>query len=121
MGITISLVLFCMILNTIAQVFLKTAMNRIGSFSFTLENVVPIGLKVVLSPFIILGLICYVLSVVVWLMVLSRNAVSVAYPLTSIAFILTAFSAYFFLGESLSFIRIIGIFVIIFGIYLITR
>lgn len=110
-----------MILNTVAQVLLKTAMNHIGTFSFTLPNIVPVGIKIVTSPFIISGLFCYVLSVAVWLMVLSRNDVSMAYPLTSIAFILTALTACLFLGEHLSLIRVIGIFVIMLGIYLITH
>ena len=118
---TIFLVLFCMLLNTVAQVFLKAAMNHIGKFSFTVSNIMPVGIKVATNPFIIGGLICYVLSVVVWLMVLSRNEVSMAYPLTSIAFILTALVAYFFLGEQLSIVRVGGIFVIILGIYLLTR
>jgi len=121
MNVTIFLVLFCMVLNTVAQLLLKEAMIHIGGFSFTWQNLIPISLKIVMSPYIIAGLFCYVISVGFWLLVLSRVDVGVAYPLTSIAFILTAIAAYVFLGEPLSITRMLGIVVIIAGIYLITR
>ena len=121
MNITIPLILFCMVVNTIAQILLKEAMNHIGAFSFTWNNLLPIGMKIVMSPYIIGGIFCYVLSVVVWLLVLSRMDVSVAYPLTSIGFILTAVAAYFLMGEPISMVRFAGIVVIIGGIFLITR
>jgi len=121
MNITIPLVLFCMVVNTIAQILLKEAMNHIGAFSFTWNNIIPIGIKIIISPYIITGLFCYVVSVIVWLLVLSRMDVSVAYPLTSIGFILTAIAAYFLMGEPITMIRFTGIVVIIGGIYLITR
>ncbi|MBU0455160.1 MAG: SMR family transporter [Pseudomonadota bacterium] len=120
-NIVVPLVLICMVLNSVAQILLKAAMTRIGVFSFSFQNLVPIGMKVIASPFIWIGMVIYASSVFVWLLVLSRVDVGVAYPLTSIGFILTALAAYFFLGESLSLVRVAGIVVIIAGIYLITR
>ena len=125
-----SMAVFCTlaVASTLAQAAPGAALDSVRckpmpseAFAFTWANVWPIGLKVVTSPFIILGLVCYVLSVILWLLVLSRSDVVVAYPMTSIAFILTAISAYLFLGESLTPLRITGIVVIIVGIYLITR
>jgi len=118
---TISLVMFCMILNTAAQLLLKETMNRIGAFSFSFHNIIPIGSKVLFNPFFIPALCCYILSMIVWLLVLSRLEVSVAYPLTSIAFIFTAVFAAIFLGENFTMVRLTGIVVIIVGIYLLTR
>ncbi len=115
------LIMISLLLNTIAQVMLKEAMNRIGAFAFSLSNVFPIGIKMATNPFIIAGIACYVISVGSWLLVLSRCEVSVVYPLTSIGYIMTAIGATYFLGENLSMTRIIGIFVIIVGVYLITR
>ena len=61
------------------------------------------------------------MSVVVWLLVLSRVQVSYAYPMLSIGYIVNAVAAYYLFGEDLSFIRIAGIVVIIMGVYLISR
>ena len=108
-------------LNACAQLFLKFGMERIGEFSFTLANLWPIGWKVATNYFVILGLLCYVVSVLVWLMVLSRVPVGVAYPMVSIGYIITAVAGYFLLGEILTATRIAGIFVIILGVYLVAK
>ncbi|HCU04704.1 MAG: 4-amino-4-deoxy-L-arabinose transferase [Gammaproteobacteria bacterium GWE2_42_36] len=116
-----SIVFACMLLNALAQLLLKAAMNHIGTFTFTLPSLIPIGIKVATSPYIISGITCYVLSVILWLLVLSRTDVSIAYPLTSIGFILAPIGAYLFLGENLSATRIVGILVILLGVYFVTR
>lgn len=116
-----SLVFVCMVLNTAAQLLLKTAMTTIGHFDFAWINFFPITFKIAFNPFFLGGLGCYVLSMLMWLMVLSRTDVSLAYPLTSIGFILTPLCAYFLLGESLTLPRIMGILVIVVGVYLVTR
>ncbi len=116
-----SLLLFGVFLNACAQLFLKFGVDRIGEFSFTLQNLIPIGWKLATNYFVILGLLCYVISVVVWLMVLSRIPVGIAYPMVSIGYIITAIAGYFLLGESLTVTRVVGILVIIIGVYLVAR
>jgi multidrug transporter EmrE-like cation transporter len=108
-------------MNAGAQLLLKAGMNRIGYFEFTAANIWPIGLKVATSLPIISGLVTYVLSVVLWLLVLSRVQVSVAYPMVSLGYILNAVIAYYLFGEPLTSMRMLGIFVIIAGVYLVAR
>lgn len=116
-----ALILFGVLLNATAQLMLKAGMNHIGHFDFTLSNAIPIGLKVMVNPPIITGLACYVLSVGVWLLVLSRVQVSLAYPMLSIGYIVNAIAAYYLFGEPLTSIRLLGIFVIIAGVYLVAQ
>lgn len=115
------LILLGVFLNALAQLALKQGMKGIGPFAFTFENLLPIGLRVSLNPFVLLGLFCYIVSVAVWLMVLSRVDVSYAYPFLSVGYIVTALASQFFLGEHVNLTRWAGIFVICFGVYLITR
>ena len=115
------LVIIGVLLNTTAQILLKTGMLQIGHFEFTLTNALPISMKVATNLPIISGLSCYVLSVVLWLMVLSRVPVSIAYPLASLGYIINAFAAYYFLGEALTPVRMLGIVVILGGVYLIAQ
>ena len=115
------LLLFGVLMNASAQLFLKFGMNRIGEFSFTVANIWPIGWKVATNYFVILGLMCYVVSVIVWLMVLSRVPLGLAYPMVSIGYIVTAIAGCFLLGEALTAARIVGIFVIILGVYLVAK
>ena len=117
----IPLILTGVLLNAAAQLALKKGMSSIGHFQFSIENMVPIALRVAVNPFVLAGLVCYVVSVVVWLLVLSRVEVSYAYPLLSIGYIVTAFAGKYFFNEALTPVRWAGIIVICFGVYLITR
>jgi len=117
----IPLIILTAILNTVAQLLLKAGMDEVGNFSFTWDNFTPIAMKVVFNPFIIFGLFIYVFSVTLWLLVLSRVPVAVAYPMTSLGYIFSAIAAYFLFGEHLSVPQICGIFIIIFGVYLIAQ
>jgi multidrug transporter EmrE-like cation transporter len=115
------LILLGVLLNASAQLLLKAGMTQIGNFEFKLANAIPIGLQIMVNPPIIMGLFTYVFSVGVWLLVLSRVQVSFAYPMLSIGYIVNAIAAYYLFGESLSIMRITGIFVIIVGVYLISQ
>jgi multidrug transporter EmrE-like cation transporter len=108
-------------LNAAAQLLLKAGMTNIGHFEFSMANLIPIGIKVAVCPPILIGLLFYVLSVGVWLLVLSRVQVSYAYPMLSVGYIVNAIAAYFLFGEDLTLIKISGIFVIMIGVYLVAR
>ncbi|MGZ5150883.1 MAG: SMR family transporter, partial [Burkholderiales bacterium] len=64
------------------------------------------------------GIACYVVSVVVWVLALSRVDVSIAYPMLSIGYVVNAVAAWALFGEALTPMRVAGIIVIIFGVYL---
>jgi len=115
------LILLGVFLNTGAQLMLKAGVIQIGHFEFSAANVIPIGLKVMGSPPIITGLCLYVVSVGVWLLVLSRVQVSFAYPMLSIGYVVNALAANYFFGEPLGSVRMLGIFIIIAGVYLVAQ
>jgi len=115
------LILLGVLLNACAQLALKQGMRAIGPFAFNLESLIPIGGKVAFNSFVLAGFVCYLVSVVVWLLVLSRVEVSYAYPLLSVGYIVTAFAGRVLFGESLGIVRWAGIVVICLGVYLITR
>lgn len=115
------LILLGVLLNAAAQLFLKEGMRRIGHFDFVWSNLVPIALQVAGNVFILGGLLCYVISVAVWLLVLSRVEVSYAYPLLSVGYIVNAVAGYYLFQENLSITRISGIVIICIGVYFVTK
>jgi multidrug transporter EmrE-like cation transporter len=115
------MILLGVLLNAAAQLALKAGMTRVGQFDFALANVIPIGWQVGTNPFVALGLFFYVVSVAVWLLVLSRVEVSLAYPMLSIGYVVNALIAWWFMGESLTATKIAGIAVICFGVWLLSR
>lgn len=115
------LILLGVLLNAGAQLLLKEGMRRIAPFAFAWVNIAPIGTQVAGSPFVLAGLGCYVISVVVWLLVLSRVEVGFAYPLLSVGYIVNAVAGYYLFQEQLSSARISGIVIIMVGVYFVTR
>ncbi|MBC7859603.1 MAG: 4-amino-4-deoxy-L-arabinose transferase [Burkholderiaceae bacterium] len=108
-------------LNAIAQLLLKAGTNAVGAIHLTMDNWFATGIKLATQLPIIGGLTCYVLSVVVWIIGLSRVDVTVAYPMLSLGYILNALGAWYFLGEALSMQRLLAIGVILVGVALIAR
>jgi multidrug transporter EmrE-like cation transporter len=98
------------LLNAAAQLLLKAG-----------TNAVPLGLRLALEPHILGGLACYVVSVVVWVVALSRVPVSIAYPMLSIGYVVNAIAARYLLGETLTPMRLVGIGVIIVGVFMVAR
>lgn len=116
-----ALVLAGVMLNAVAQLLLKAGTNAIGHFDFTLANALPIGLRVAMEPHILGGLACYVVSVVVWILALSRVEVSIAYPMLSLGYVVNAIAAWYLFGESVNAMRLAGIGVIIVGVVMVAR
>ena len=116
-----SLIMVGVLLNAAAQLLLKSGMIRIGHFEFNWNSLIPIGIQAALTPAILLGLFCYVVSVVIWMAVLSRVEVSVAYPMVSIGYIIAALAGWYFFDEALSLMRVGGILVIILGVFMVSK
>ncbi|TAN48749.1 MAG: 4-amino-4-deoxy-L-arabinose transferase [Betaproteobacteria bacterium] len=120
-GLSLSLALAAVLLGTAAQLLLKAGTNAVGAFAMTLENALPVGLRLALEPHIVGGVVCYAVSLVLWILALSRSDVSVVYPMVSIGFALNALLAWWLLGEAVTPLRMLGIGVIIVGVYLVAR
>ena len=122
---SLALILFGVFLNACAQLLLKAGVNHvtaeIGQFAYSLDNLWPVGLRLATQLPIIGGLGCYVVSVVVWILGLSRVDVSVAYPLLSLGYVLNAAAAWWLFGEVLTPMRLVGIGIIIVGVVVLTR
>jgi len=108
-------------LNAAAQILMKAGTNVIGHFEFSMENILPIGLKLASEWHIITALFCYALSVVIWILALSRVPVSIAFPMLSMAYVVNAIAAYYLLGEAFNPTKLVGMGVIILGVIIISR
>ena len=108
-----ALIVFGVSLNATAQILLKKGL-------LTLDGGLHL-FRLITSPYVLAGLACYVVSVGVWLVVLSRTEVSVAYPLLSLGYIVTAVAGIYFLGEHVTALRWVGIGVIMIGVYIVSK
>ena len=70
---------------------------------------------------ILLGLVCFGLSLAMWLLVLSRVPLSTAYPFVALGIAATVFAGSTLFGELLSVQKMAGVAFIMIGITLVAR
>ncbi len=119
---TFAFIISGVILNACAQLLLKAGTNAIGgAIHLTMSNWFETFVKVVTQLPILGGLACYAVSLVVWIIGLSRTDVTIAYPMLSLGYVVSAFGAWMFLGEVVSPQRLAAIGVIVIGVVLLAR
>ena len=119
---TFAFIISGVILNACAQLLLKAGTNALGgAIHLTMSNWFQTFIKVVTQLPILGGLACYGISLVVWIIGLSRTDVTIAYPMLSLGYVVSAFGAWMFLGEAVSPQRLAAIGVIIVGVVLLAR
>ena len=71
-----------------------------------------------MNIYLLLGLMSYFISTVIWIVALSRVSVSIAYPMISLGYVFVALAAWFLFNEPLSSIKLLALGIITFGIIL---
>jgi multidrug transporter EmrE-like cation transporter len=109
------------LLNAVAQLALKASVQEMGAIVLTLDTLLPVAWRLARQPWLWAGLACYGVSVIVWIMALSRVDVTIAYPMLSIGYVVSAIAAWLLFGEPLTAGRLTGIGIIIVGVYILAR
>ena len=114
--VTIALVVASVLLNTAAQIALRSAAR--AGFSVAGRSMIEIALDVASRPGILAGIACYGLSLLTWIVVLSRAEASFAYPFLALGFVIVAIAGHLLLGEVLTERRMLAIAIIGSGVIL---
>ena len=115
------LIMLTSICDTINQVFLKSAINSIevpAAFSF--KKIFKFIIKVIFIPRVWVGFCFTILSLCIWLFVLSKVDLNFAFSADSMHYILIALASKFILKEKAGSKRWIGTLFIIIGIVLVS-
>ncbi len=117
MNITNLIIIFiAVLLSAVGQIFLKIAANTIGPISLK-SNVLEL-LNLSMNIHLMLGLMSYFFSTIIWIIALSRVSLSVAYPMVSLGYVFVALAAWYLFNEPLSSMKLLALGIIIFGIIL---
>ena len=115
-------ILFCgVLLNALAQLGLKAATRVSGPLVVGDSGVLRRALELLTVPSLWYALCAYGLSVIVWLVGLSRVPVSQAYPLLSLGYVINIGLAWWLLGEVPNAQRVAGTAIIVLGVVLVAR
>jgi len=116
-----SFLLCGVLLNAFAQLWLKAATRVSGPLLADDAGLMSRAMQLVAVPSLWYALTAYGLSVVVWIVGLSRVPVSQAYPLLSLGYVLNIGLAWWLFGEIPNAQRVIGVGVIVAGVVLVAR
>ncbi|MBE3556906.1 MAG: hypothetical protein IMW91_07560 [Firmicutes bacterium] len=104
------------LLGIVGQLFLKAGVSSFGTVAFNASL-----LRLLLSPKVLAGIAAYVVSSLLWLYVLSRMPLSIAYPTLAVGYILIEILSFFLFQEPLTAHKVAGAVVIALGIWLLYR
>src|SRR5438045_8943936 len=106
------------LLNAAAQLLLKAGTNVVGVITLTRTNWTETVSRMATQGHFISGIALYGLSVIVWIIGLSRVPVSIAYPMLSLGYVVNAIAAHYLFGEDVTLARWLGIGFIIVCVWL---
>lgn len=105
----------------VGQMFMKQGMTGYQIGTLTGTSLIPQLLKMIFRPFVFIGFALYLISSFFWLVAISKVPLSYAYPLISISYAFVVFLSWIIFKEQVGLLRWLGVAVIIFGVYLISR
>lgn len=111
------LILVNVAMTSLAQIVLKVGMSApevVRSLSGAVRPGHLVG--VLFHPWVMAGLVLYFGAALIWLIVLSRIEVSLAYPFVGLGFVVTMLLGWSLLGETLSLPRLLGTLMIVGGV-----
>ncbi len=118
----IALLVACIIVTPIGNLLLKSGMNQCGSIAETHLGVVQYYLNVFSKPQVLVGTVLYIASALMWLAVLGMMDISTAYPIfVAGAFTIVTVAAIVLFREHVNFMRVLGIVVVIAGIFIVSQ
>ncbi len=115
------LLLIAISMSTSGELLLKTGMNRVGVLHLSADRFVPTLIRAFTDPFVLAGFALIFGGSIFWLAVISRVELSWAYPMLSLGYILVVGLSWAFLSEAVTPLRLLGVGVIIAGVFLVSR
>ena len=109
------------LINAAAQLLLKAGTNVLGVISLSRDNWSETLWRMATQGYFLTGVFFYGVSLIVWIMGLSRVPVSIAYPMLSLGYVINAIAAHYLLGKHVTLARWLGIGFIVLGVWIVAR
>ena len=114
----IALIALLLVLDTFAQIFFKMGVTHLGEFpTSNLTEVFKYCADMALNPFVVGGIVALFFAFFTWLKLIAKVDLSFAHPMTSLVFVTIPLSASWLLHEPLHWSQIIGIILIVLGVF----
>lgn len=108
-------------LGAIGQVLLKVAARRVGALSIGSGPLVAAVLRLALDPYVWMGVVLFVVSMVMWIKALTTTSLASAYPMVAGGYVVVLLIAALFLGEKITGGVALGCGIICLGVLVLAR
>lgn len=103
------------------QLILKQQVNTLSAMPSGME-LIPFYIKFILTrPLVLSGFISAVFASVAWIGAISKFELSYAYPFMSLNFVVVVVLSLIFFGENINLYKIVGLFMICFGVLIVSK
>ncbi|WP_413175202.1 EamA family transporter [Anabaena azotica] len=112
-----SLLLISVLISVAGQFLLKMGALKLGKVHA--GNFFSLIFNIITIPELLLGLTCYGIGAIAYILLLTRVNLSVAAPAVSVGYIFSVLLGYFILKEPIPLLRIVGLGLIVMGVILV--
>ncbi len=113
----ITLLLFSVLISVAGQFLLKMGAIKLGKVHT--GNIINLILNMITIPELLLGLTCYGIGAIAYILLLTRVNLSIAAPAVSVGYIFSVLLGYFILKEPIPLLRLVGLGFIVTGVILV--
>ena len=117
----IIIILSSILMSSTAHILLKKGMMTHALNGMRSDGVFSLVWTVGTNVWVLGGMFLHVSALIVWLWALSKVDISFAYPFLALGYVLVSAMAWMWLGEELSQMKILGMVVIIIGIFILAK
>ena len=118
----LTLVILSALLTVVANLLMRAGVDRAGGFPSQLAEIPSGLLRLLMQPLFDIGFVSYGISALIWFRVIGSEPLSTAYPLlVSITFMLVTLGAVILFKERITWGKVIGLLIILFGIFIIGK
>ena len=113
-------ILTSVFLGAIGQVLVKLGASKLD-INFSIDHLLNTIISILKNFPLMLGIISYGVSFLLWIKVLSKVELSYAYPMVSLGYIIVLIFSYVLFKENITYLRVLGILFIIVGVLFVSR
>lgn len=117
----IVLILTSVFMGAVGQVLLKAGADRLGEFNLSFNTFFQSIWTIIKIPYILIGMVFFGLSFLLWIKVLTKSELSYAYPMVSLSYVIVGIASAIFFNEAITMNKIFGIAAIVLGVFILNK
>lgn len=108
-------------MGAVGQILLKAGANKLGEYNLGLRNLLTNVWTLLKVPQILVGMIFFGLSFLLWIKILTQSELSHAYPMVSLSYVIVGIASAILFKEPVTANKVFGIGTIVLGVIILNR